>query len=121
MKKLIAIILCLMAFPSFAATCKISEYTSLVVDSSGRVVPVAAEPSLPSQNVIFTFTTQSAAFSTSPRTMFVRIICDAKAHFVFGTNPIATATSPYLAPDIGEYFGVAGGGTWKVAFYDGSS
>jgi hypothetical protein len=71
--------------------------------------------------VTYTTSTQSAAFGLNPRIKFIRVICDAKAHFVVGTNPTATANSPYVAADVAEYFGLALGGTWKIAFYDGSS
>jgi len=99
----------------------ISEYTSLVEDTDDEVVSVASEPSLVTQAVTFTTSTQSAAFSLNPRTKFIRIICDSTAHFAFGTNPTATSSSPLMAANTAEYFGLALGGTWKVAFYDGSS
>ena len=117
----LAAALLLLSIPSLAATCKISEYVVIVTDPEGRWVPVAEEPALTTQTVTYTTSTQSAAFNASPRTRFVRIVCDAKAHLVFGTNPTATANSPYVAADTPEYFGLALGGTWKVAFYDGSS
>jgi hypothetical protein len=46
-------------------------------------------------------------------------VCDAKAHYTFGVNPTATATRPYLAADLPEYFAIKS--NHKVAFYDGSS
>ncbi len=118
-KLLLSLALLLVAGPSFAATCKISEYSNLVVDEGGRTVPVALEPAITVQNVTYTTTTQSAAFAATTR--FVRIVCDAKAHFEFGTNPTAAATDPYLATDTAEYFAVPRGASYEVAFYDGTS
>lgn len=121
MKRLFfALLILLLSGTSFSATCKISEYQELVTDASGRWVPVAQEPALV-QEVTYTTSTQSTAFSTSPRTRFVRIVCDAKAHYEFGESPTAAATDPYLPADTPEYFGIPIGGTWEVAFYDGTS
>ncbi len=109
--------LLVLSVPSFAATCKISEYQNLIKDGNGNEVPVAATPAVANQEVTYTSSTASNAFNTSTR--FIRIICDAKAHFVFGAAPSAAATDAYLASDTREYFGVINGD--KVAFYDGSS
>lgn len=118
-KLLLTVALLCVAAPSWAATCKISEYANLVMDEAGRIVPVAIEPAITTQEVTYTSSTQSAAFNASTR--FVRIVCDAKAHYVFGGNPTATATAPYLATDSAEYFGVARGSALEVAFYDGTT
>lgn len=114
MKRLIPILL-LLTSPSWAATCKISEY-SQVVDGN---TPAANEPALTTQSVTYTTSSQSSALSSG--TKFVRIVCDAKAHFVFGTNPTADGDDPYLSADIPEYFGIFPHATYKIAFYDGSS
>ena len=119
MRKLLLSIALLWAAPSWAATCKISEYANLVMDEAQRIVPVAVEPAVTTQNITYTSSTQSAAFNASTR--FIRIVCDAKAHYVFGANPTATAAAPYLATDTAEYFGVARGASLEVAFYDGST
>jgi hypothetical protein len=119
---LVAGFLCL---PAFAATCKISEYANMVIHANGRIVPVAQEPSLTTQSVTYDASMASAAFNAA--TGFVRIVCDAKAHFIFtsaGTN--ATADHPYLSANTAEYFGiqrVAPGQSQAltVEFYDGST
>ncbi len=118
---LFAILLGLFAAPSFAATCFISEYTNIIRDGRNYIVPVAQEPAVTIQTVTYTTTTQSAAFDST--TKLIRIVCDAKAHFEFGTNPTATASDPYLAADTPEYFGVDSDNPedYEVAFYDGTS
>jgi hypothetical protein len=116
---LIALALLCVSAPSWAATCKISEYSSISVDASGREVPVALEPANAVQQVTYTTTTQSTACNSATR--FVRIVCDAKAHFEFGSNPTATATDPFVAADSPEYFAVRPGATNEVAFYDGTT
>jgi hypothetical protein len=116
---LLALALFVFAAPSWAATCKISEYANQVEDDSGDVAPVAREPAVTDQTVTYTSSTQSTAFNNS--THFVRIVCDAKAHFQFGTDPTATANDPYIAADAPEYFGVTPGVSIEVAFYDGST
>lgn len=99
------------------ATAKISEYKEMPIDVSGDTVRVASEPSIATQSVTFTTSTASAAFKE--QTKFIRVICDAKAHFDVGASPSANADSPYFPVDIPEYFGVRKG--QKIAFYDGTS
>ena len=120
MKRLIAgFVLLVLSVPAMAATCKISEYSHLVGDSSGSTVPVAREPAVTTQTVTYTTSAQSAVLNAQTR--FVRIVCDAKAHFVFAVSPTATANDPYLSSDTPEYFGVFPLGTYRIAFYDGTS
>lgn len=120
MRKLLFIALLAFSLPSWAATCKISEYRSLAQDSRGQDVPVALEPAVTTQTVTYTTSAQSSAFNSATR--FIRVVCDAKAHFVIstaGTN--ATANSPFVAADSPEYFGVQAGQALIIDFYDGSS
>ena len=119
MKRILLIALTFLALPAFGATCKISEYAVLATDSQNTTVPVAVEPAPVTQNITYTTSTQSTAFASTTR--FIRIVCDAKAHFSFGANPTATASSPYLPADTPEYFGIRQTGSLEVAFYDGSS
>ena len=118
MRKLLLLIALLFAFPAFGATCKISEYRNLGVGADGRTVPVAQEPARTEQTVTYTTSTASATFNAATR--FIRVICDAKAHFkVSVSGTAATANSPYLAADSAEYFGVRR--NLKIVFYDGTS
>lgn len=121
MKKLLLLVtLFAIASPAWAGSCKISEYRLVGVDSTGRSVPVAVEPAVTTQTVTYTTSSESAALNESTR--FIRIVCDAKAHFTIsaaGTN--ATANSPYLSADTPEYFGVQAGKDMIVDFYDGTS
>ena len=118
MKSIICALLLLFAIPSFAATCKISEYASMVTDPDGRVTPVALEPAVVEQTV--TYSTSAASSAVNAATRFVRIICDAKAHFEFGTAPVAETTDPYVPADTAEYFGVVQGKSMKIAFIAGA-
>lgn len=112
MKRLIPLLL-LFSAPAWSATCKIAEYQGILGG-----IPVASEPAIAVQEVTFTTSTQSSEFNAQTRV--VRIVCDAKAHFRFGTGPSAVEDNPYLAADTPEYFGISATGL-KVAFYDGSS
>ena len=118
MKTLLIVLLTCLAFPAFGATCKISEYTTMITDRQGRWVPVAMEPATV-QTVTYTTETDSAAFAATTR--FIRIVCDAKAHYIFSSNSTAaTASSPYLVADTPEYFGLRSS-SLTISFYDGSS
>jgi hypothetical protein len=117
---LLGLVLVCTALPSFAATCKISEYRVLADDSRGNEIQVALEPSITTQSVTYTTSAQSAALNDETR--FIRVVCDAKAHFKIstaGTN--AAATDPFIAADSPEYFGVQPNRDLIIDFYDGSS
>ncbi len=96
----------------------ISEYDKLAKDPSGHSVPVPLEPAIAVQRVTFTSSAQSAEFN--PKTRYIRVIADAKAHFLIGDNPVATDTDPYVAADTSEFFGLSRTGL-KIAAYDGTS
>lgn len=68
-------------------------------------------PPVAEQVVIFTTTTQSAAFNASTR--FVRVVADAACHVAVGGNPTATTSTMKLAADSAGYFGVLPG--YKIA------
>lgn len=119
MRYLVGLIVLVVAGPAFGATCKILEFDRVRMDASGNIVPVADFSDVNNQpteqNVTYTTATSSSAFQ--PNTRFIRIVCDAKAHFEF--NGTATASDSYFPADTPEYLGVAGGQT--VSLYDGSS
>jgi hypothetical protein len=119
MKTLFALVLLCAAFPSWGATCWVSEYSDMVVDAAGREVPVAREPAVTVQAITSVdSTTQSAAFNVATR--FVVIICDAQVYFTFGENPTATTSSFYLPAATETGRGVARGPAafLEVAFCD---
>lgn len=103
------------------ATAKIEEYADLARDSEGNVVPVGQQPPITTQTV--TYTTANASSALNKKTRFVRIICDAKAHYNFTTT--ATASHPYVPADAAEYFGLDEGfvtqNSVTISFYDGTS
>lgn len=106
--------LLVMSGPAFAVDCVVNEY-EFVRDPTA---PVAPEPAIATQKVTFTTTsTQISALQSSTR--FVRIICTAKAHFLFGTNPTADTDDAWVAADTPEYFGILGSNI-LVAFVQGS-
>lgn len=98
------------------AKAHIVEYGDLAKSGEGEVIPVGGR-TLATQAVTYSTSTQSTAFKSQTR--FIRLICDAKAHFAFGDDPAATADSPYIVADTAEYFGVDP--NRKIALYDGSS
>lgn len=101
------------------ATAKISEYESLATDANGLTVPVPLEPAIATQTVTYTTNLASAAFNE--KTRFIRVIADAKAHFVIALVPVADADDPYLVADVDGFFGVPKGQSYKIGVYDGTS
>ena len=99
------------------ATLHIAEFTAMPTDANGSVLQIGKMPPLTTQVVTYTTTTQSAAFNSQTR--FIRVIASAAAHLVFGSNPTATATAPWVAASTAEFFAVTP--SQKVAAYDGSS
>lgn len=120
MKKVLTVLaatcLLILSMPALAANCYIAEFGVTAQDANGNKMPLAG-PMLTSQVVAYTTSTQSTAFSANTR--YIRVVCDAKAHFTFGTNPTADANDPYFVADVPEYVGV--NATWEIAFYDGTS
>ncbi len=100
------------------ATLHISEYDKLAKDPMGHGVPVPQEPAIATQSVTFTTSAQSAVFN--PKTRYIRIIADEKAHFLIDDSPVATASSPPIAADTSEFFGLSRTGL-RIAAYDGTS
>lgn len=121
MKHIIAVLLLLLCTSTaFGATCKISEYRLLARDANDQVSTVGLEPAVTTQTVTYTVSAQSAAFNEL--TSLIRVICDAKAHFLIstaGTN--ATADSPFVPANVAEYFGVQIGRDDIIDFYDGTT
>jgi len=99
------------------ATLHIAEFITMPKDAKGNTLQIGLMPPSTTQVVTYTTTTQSAAFGTETR--FIRVIASAAAHLVFGANPTATATAPWVAASTAEFFAVVPG--QKLAAYDGSS
>ena len=99
------------------ATLHIAEFTAMPKDANGNVLQIGKMPPATTQVVTYTSSTQSSAFGAE--TKFIRVIASAAAHLVFGANPTATATAPWVAASTAEFFAVVPG--QKVAVYDGST
>lgn len=119
MKKLIPLLAALVAMPAWAVDCNISYYSYLTLDRDGREAQAVREPALGTEEVTFTSTSVQTDGDFPAGTQMVRIVCDAKAHFEFGTNPTADPTDPFLAANTPEYFGVSTAAL-KIAFQDGN-
>ena len=101
------------------ATLRIEEYENMATDAKGNVMPIPLEPSLGSQVITFTTSTQSVALRT--QTKYVRLESSVDAYVKFGSNPTATASSGRIPAGTVEYRGVANVQGMLVAVYDGSS
>lgn len=118
MKKLIAVLAFLISAPVWAGTCTVTEFLRLPVDPTGYPMNIATLPPIASQRVTYTTSTASAVFDSTSN--FIRIQCDATAHFVVGATPTATNAAPRIAAGGVEYFFLSTRGV-KIAFYDGVS
>lgn len=110
---LAAAFLCLIATPSFAVSkCFISEYGVLASTFSGPLAQIAAEPSVTVQTPV-DFSggvASSSAFNSGTR--YIRLMCDTRAAFKVRpacSGASATTSSPPIAADSPEYFGVQPG------------
>jgi hypothetical protein len=83
----------------------------LPVDANGRTILCAKLPAVTQQQVTFTTTTASAAFSADTR--FVRLHTDSACRVAFGDAPTADTTSMRMAAGQTEFFAVPPGS--KVA------
>lgn len=85
----------------------ITEYDRLGNDTRSDV-EVGREPAIATQRIAISGSSaQSAAFNAN--TKFVRLHTDAICSISFGANPTATTSTPRMAADTTEYFGVTGG------------
>lgn len=94
----------------------VSEYGGLV-QTSGGVSPLVAEPPTAEQVVSYTTSTQSSAFNAN--TKVIRLVADADAYIKVGADPTADANDKFLPSGVVEYFYVQPGD--KIAAYDGTS
>lgn len=99
------------------ATAVVRQYNRIGGDAGGHLVQIAEEPGTDLAAVTYTTSTQSAAFAVG--TEFISFICDAKAHYVVGDNPTATANNLWVPADTVKTVQVTPG--QKIAFYDGTS
>ena len=116
MKYLVTLALLVLSCSANAAVCYVSEYESMVIDDSGRIVHVPQEPAITVQAINHTTTTQSAAFNADTR--FVGIVCDEASYFEFGPNPTSTTADPYIPANVRWFFGIARGAALEVSFCD---
>lgn len=101
-----AALLCLVATPSLAAVCYITEFRALTpAEPTGA--QIAKAPAIAEQTVAVGAEAKSAAFNNATR--FIRLHCDAIASFKIGTSPTATTSSARTPADATEYFGVVPG------------
>lgn len=99
------------------ASLHITECKTIGPDSAGQSMPAPMMPAVNTQVVVYTTASQSAVFN--PQTTLVRLIADADAYIVFGTNPTATNQGTLLKANVPEYFGVMPG--HRLSVYDGTS
>lgn len=87
-----------------AATCNVTEFA----ERPPVTYQAAYAPALAYANITYTTTSvQSPVFQAN--TVLVRIVCDADAWVIFGTNPTATLATMYLPAKAVEYFTVQPG------------
>ena len=90
------------------ATLSIREYNRVAADGSGLTVQAGQEPAINGQQVSFSASQQSAAFSDATR--LVRVHSDNDCYLDFGPNPTAAAGGGcFLGSGQVEFFGVRPG------------
>lgn len=107
-----------------AATCSVSEFTTLITDFGGETIdiPLVLSPGPTTQTV----TATAPAALTNPfqtSTRFLWIYCDEVMHIQLGTSPATgLTTGDFRIPAGGFWIGVAEGevndGTLNIAFCD---
>lgn len=109
---------------AFAATCSVSEFSSLITDFGGSPIniPMVLSPGPTTQTVTATTPTEvSSAFQTGTR--FLWVYCDEVMHIQLGATPATgLTTGDFRIPSGGFWIGVAQTevqlGTLKIAFCD---
>lgn len=93
----------------------IAEFSKMRQDQSGNLIPCPEYPPIATQKVSFTASAQSNVFNA--KTQYIRVVCDANAHYVIDASPTATANDPLLPSLNTEFMGVRS--DQRIAFYDG--
>lgn len=83
----------------------ITEYAAQAADAANRLAPMPKEPPVTTQTVAIGVEAKSAAFNTLTR--MIRVHTDAVCSVLVGGT--ATTSSPRMAADTTEYFGVEAG------------
>ena len=117
MKKLLAILLCVVSAPVWAVDCVVSQYGNLQEALDGTEVQVSGQPTTNSLKITFT-TTSTASAEFAAQTRYIGIICTAKAHFEVAASPVATTNQTWVPADTLLYLGVWRRGL-KIAFIQG--
>ena len=97
----------------------VTEFAEMAIGPGGRIGQITQQPPLAEQALIATNggVVVSNFFTTSTR--IVRLHTDVICAIEFGTNPTAVAAgstgTARMAANQTEYYGVPGGGTFKVA------
>jgi len=127
MKRLILSTLLLALLPlsqALAATCSVSEFTSLITDLGGNRIniPLVTAPTPRTQVVTATAPAAIASAFTSS-TRYLWIYCDEVMHMQLGTSPTTgLTTSDFRIPAGGFWVGLSNNdvreGTLRVAFCD---
>ena len=90
------------------STVDIVEYCSLASDGPGQKIAAGMEPARNIQQVaVGPASAQSEAFDSATR--FVRVHTDTTIRIVFGSDPVASASSPRMVANSTEFFGVIPG------------
>lgn len=85
----------------------ITEYAAMAPDAVNRTTPMPQEPPITTQTVAIGVEAKSSAFNAN--TAFVRLHSDAICSVLVGDGVTATTSSPRMAQDQTEYFGVKKG------------
>lgn len=85
----------------------VTEMRDLPIDANGRTILCAKLPAIAQQQVTFTTSQASNAFSADTR--FVRVHTDSACRVAFGDAPTATATDMRMAAGQTEFFAVPPG------------
>jgi hypothetical protein len=84
------------------------EYCSLASDGPGQKIAAGMEPARAIQQIpVGIASAQSAAFDSATR--FVRVHTDTTIRIVFGSDPVASASSARMVANSTEFFGVIPG------------
>ena len=109
---------------AWAASCSVSEFSSLISDFGGKTIQIVMVPTPSPITQVVTPTVPAAvsnAFASGTR--FLWIYCDEVVHMQLGTSPATGLTSSdFRIPSGGFWIGLpsaeANLGTLKIAFCD---
>ena len=85
------------------AVVTVSEFSEMMTDKNGRVLPIPKGAPLAVQSISLSGTSAAISNAFDGRTKYVRIACDGGCHIAFADSPTATTSNELWPSGLVEF------------------